>query len=93
MRWRGHLNVDLSLPFGLRSAPFIFNSVADMAEQILLHEHRLSDLLHYLDDFITAGLPQLSQCACNLNTAVSVCLRLGLPLPANKINVWVQPLL
>ena len=72
------------LPFGLRSAPFIFNSVADVVEWILLHKHRLSDLLHYLGDFITAGPPQSSQCPCNLNTAVSVCLRLGLLLHANK---------
>ena len=84
MRWRGQLYVDLSLPFGLRSAPFIFNSVADMVEWILLHKHRLSDLLHYLDDFITAGPPQSPQCAFNLNTAITVCHRLGLPLHANK---------
>lgn len=49
MRWRGQFYLDLSLPFGLCSAPFIFNSVADMVEWILLHKHRLSDLLHYLD--------------------------------------------
>ena len=48
MRWRGQFYVDLSLPFGLRSAPFIFNSVADMVEWILLHKHRLSDLLPLL---------------------------------------------
>lgn len=47
MKWRGHLYVDLTLPFGLRSAPFIFNSVADMVKWILLNEHHLSDLLHY----------------------------------------------
>ena len=84
MRWRGQFYVDLLLPFGLRSAPFIFNSIADMVEWILLHKHCLSDLLHYLDDFITAGPPQSSQCAYNLNMAVSVCHRLGLPLHANK---------
>ena len=84
MRWRGHFYVDLSLPFGLRSAPFIFNSVADIAEWILLHKHRLSDSLHYLDNSIIAGPPQSSQCAYNLNMAVSVCHRLGLPLHANK---------
>ena len=55
-----------------------------MVEWILLHKHRLSDLLHYLDDFITAGPPQSFQCAYNLNTAISVCHRLGLPLHANK---------
>ena len=46
MRWHGQFYVDLSLPFSLRSAPFIFNSVADMVEWILLHKHCLSDLLH-----------------------------------------------
>ncbi|CAH3148302.1 unnamed protein product [Porites lobata] len=55
-----------------------------MVEWILLHKHRLSDLLHYLDDFSTAGPPQSFQCAYNLNTAISVCHRLGLPLHGNK---------
>ena len=84
MRWRGQFYVDLLLPFGLRSAPFIFNSIADMVEWILLNKHHPSNLLQYLDDFITAGPPQSSQCAYNLNTAVCVCHRLGLPLHANK---------
>ena len=66
------------------SASVIFNSVPDMVEWILLHKHRLSDLLHYLDDFITAGPPQSSQSAYNLSTTISVCRRLGLPLHANK---------
>ena len=68
MKWRGQFYIDLFLPFGLRSAPFNFNSVADMVEWILLHKHRLSDLLHYLDDFITTGPQQSSPCAYNLNT-------------------------
>ena len=84
MRWRGQFYADLSLPFGLRSAPFIFNSVADMVEWILLHKHCLSDLLHYLDDFIAASPAQSFQWASNLNIAVSVSHRLGLPLHANK---------
>ena len=46
--------------------------------------HHLSDLLIYLDDFISAGPPQSFQCAYNLNTAISVCHRLGLPLHTNK---------
>ena len=55
-----------------------------MVEWILLHKHRLSDLLHYLDDFITAGTRPPCQCAYNFNTAASVCHRLGLPLHSNK---------
>jgi len=37
MKWRNHYYVDLTLPFGLHSAPFIFNAIADMVEWILVH--------------------------------------------------------
>ena len=84
MKWRGQFHVDLALPFGMRSAPFIFNSVADMVQWILLNSHRVSDLLHYLDDSITAGPPQSPLCAKNLRVGIAVCKRLGLPLHPNK---------
>ena len=84
MKWRGQFFIDLTLPFGLRSVPFIFNSVADMVEWILVNRHQVPDLLHYLDDFITAGPPQSPRCAANLNTAITVCKRLGLPLHPGK---------
>jgi len=54
LKWRGQYYVDLVLPFGLRSAPFIFNSIADMVEWILINNYQVSDLVHYLDDFITS---------------------------------------
>ena len=84
MRWRKHYYVDLALPFGLRSAPYIFNSVADMVEWILLNTHNVSALLHYLDDFITPGPPDTNQCAENLATSIAVCRSLGLPLHPDK---------
>ena len=84
MRWRKHYYVDLALPLGLRSAPYIFNSVADMMEWILLHTHNVSALLHYLDDFISAGPPDTNQCAENLATSIAVCHSLGLPLDPDK---------
>jgi hypothetical protein len=77
MKWRGQYYMDLTLPFGLRSAPYIFNSVASMVEWILLHNYHVSDLLHYLDDFISAGPPNSDQCQVNLSTALTVCKRLG----------------
>jgi len=84
MKWRNQYYVHLALPFGLRSAPFIFNAIADMVEWILVHSYQIPDLLHYLNDFIIAGPPESSQCAHNLSIAVSVCRRLGLPLHAGK---------
>ena len=32
MKWRDQYYVDLALPFGLRSAPFIFNAIAALVE-------------------------------------------------------------
>ena len=84
MKWRDQFYVDLVLPFGLRSAPFIFNSIADMVEWILVNSYQIPHLLHYLDDFITAGPPRSLQCAQNLATAMEVCQRLGLPLHPGK---------
>ena len=84
MRWRSQYYEDLALPFGLCSAPYLFNSVADMVEWILLNLHDVSNLLHYLDDFITAGPPNSDQCALNLSTSVRVCKSLGFPLHPNK---------
>ena len=70
MKWRNLYYVDLALPFSLRSAPFILNSVAEMAEWILLNSHNVSDLLHYLDEFITAGPRDSNQCAQNLASSL-----------------------
>lgn len=84
MKWHDQFYVDLGLPFGLRSAPFIFNSVADMVEWILVTSYQIPDLLHYLDDFIVAGPPKSPHCAHNLSTALAVCKRLGLPLHPGK---------
>ena len=50
MQWRGNYFVDLVLPFGLCSAPFIFTSIADLVEWILVHNYGMDFLLHYLDD-------------------------------------------
>ena len=57
MQWRGKYFVDLVLPFGLRSAPFIFTSIADLVEWILVHNYGVDFLRYYLDDFFTLGPP------------------------------------
>ena len=56
----------------------------DVVERILVHSYEVSDLFHYLDDFITAGPPASTQCAKNLSTALAVCDQLGLPLHPGK---------
>ena len=46
MKWKGAYYVDKALPFGLRSAPFIFTSVADMVEWTLTDNHGVDLLRH-----------------------------------------------
>ena len=52
--WHDNFYMDKCLPFGLRSAPFLFNMRADDLHWILLHYFgRTSNLFHYLDVFFS----------------------------------------
>jgi hypothetical protein len=84
MKWRDRFYVDLVLPFGLRSAPFIFNSVDEAVEWILVHNYAVSPLFHYLDDFLTLGPANSPICQSHMDTAFTVFARLGLPLHLQK---------
>lgn len=53
MRWLGWYFVDMAIPFGLHSAPFIFNPIADLLKWILIHRHKVQ----FLYDFHTCDRP------------------------------------
>ena len=59
--WENALYIDTALPFGLRSAPKIFNALADAVEWMLKQEG-IEVVLHYLDDFLLVGAPNSSEC-------------------------------
>ena len=84
MKWCGQFFLDLALPFGLHSAPYIFNSVADLVEWFLQNKYRVLDLMHYLDNFITAGPADSLQCSQILQTSLAICHSLGHSLHPNK---------
>ena len=83
MQWQGKLYVDPMLPFGLRSAPKIFNAVAD-ALNWHFRQSGISLILHYLDDFIIIAPPDSPQCALALAILKAECKRLGVPIAAHK---------
>ncbi|XP_070550929.1 uncharacterized protein [Ptychodera flava] len=58
-KWQGLFFFDRMLPFGLRSAPFLFNRLAEALLWIVKNRANTQDLLHYLDDYFGAGPPQL----------------------------------
>ena len=82
--WMGHYYYDRVLPFGLRSAPFIFNQVADALQWICLHHFHIGELIHLLDDYLTAGPPASPICQQRLDILLAVCAYLGVPIATEK---------
>ena len=77
------LYVDTVLPFGLRSAPAIFNAVAE-ALAFVIRGQGVIWLDHYLDDFIVVGSPKMMECQEGLQIALETCCRLGFLVPDEK---------
>ena len=83
MYWKEQVYVDAILPFGLRSAPKIFNAVTDALEWCVA-KAGVQVLYHYLDDFIVLGPPASEVCAENLQILQKACNDLGVPLASEK---------
>ena len=85
MRWWKQIYVHSCLPFGLLSAPKLFNILADLVSWIAIQQG-ISCILHYLDDFLLVGPPQSPVCQQNLETFIHLCSDLGIPLASEKID-------
>ena len=82
--WNGRFYVDKRLPFGLRSAPFLFNRVADSLHWILVNECGIKAVVHYLDDFFIAA-ESMVECDRFLHTILKVFDNIGVPLAPEKV--------
>ena len=85
MLWHRQVYIDKYLPFGLRSAPKLFNILADLVSWIA-GQHGVSCMLHYLDNFLLMGPPHSSDCQQDLDTFIQLCSYLGIPLASEKIE-------
>ena len=83
MEWEEQLLVDAVLPFGLRSAPKVFNAVAD-ALAFIIREKGVKWLGHYLDDYVILGPPGSDQCGEDLRTAQNTTDEVGFPVAQEK---------
>ena len=83
MEWQGVTYCDRALPFGLRSAPKLFTAVADGLAWAA-HCEGITNLLHYLDDFLLWSPAGSTSCSCALASATGLCERLGLPVAQVK---------
>ena len=75
--------VDACLPFSLRSVPLIFTAIVD-ALLWIVQQRGVKMLLHYLDDFITLGLPLTQEYYHNMEAFFKTCDELGVIVASNK---------
>ena len=85
MTWRHAVFIDTVLPFGLRSAPKIFNAVADGLEWVV-RQDGVREMYHYLDDFLVLGAPGSDECESNLAKLLSWTQWLGFPVAEEKVK-------
>lgn len=89
MYWEGSYYYDKVLPFGLRSAPFLFNKLSEAVEWILLNKCCISFVCHILDDFLiiepASDGPTPSQgCMLSLSSMLLTFRNLGIPIAVDK---------
>jgi len=81
--WQNQYYVDLYLPFGLRSAPYLFNQLSDALEWILKNNYNLGNVIHILDDFFIAEASRL-QCLSSFSTLLRLFMSVRAPVVASK---------
>ena len=89
MHWQGFYYYDKVLPFGLRSAPFLFNQLSVAVEWILSKKCAISYVTHFLDDFLIieppcAVGPKSITCENSLQSMLLSFQALSIPLSPGK---------
>ena len=80
IHWKQKFYIDSCLPFGLRSAPYLFNRFSDALHWILQNNYGAEHLVHYLDDFFTTGSAYSDTCDQNLHDMLTLYKTLNAPI-------------
>ena len=96
MEWENAIYLDTCLPFGLWSAPKLFNILAELLAWMAQH-NGVTFSIHYLDDFLTMGPPHSPICNWNMHILQKY-VRLAVPLalkavegPSTSLVFWESP--
>ena len=81
--WQSQYYVDLYLPFGLCSAPYIFNQLSDALEWILKHNYNLRNVIRILHDFFIAEASHW-QCLSSFSTLLHFFMSVCAPVVVSK---------
>ena len=83
IHWNGGTYINRALPFGLRSVPKIFNTVADFIAWILAC-NGIHYQLHYLDDFLFLAAQDSNLGSQVLSIALQTLRQLGISVAVHK---------
>ena len=84
MKWEGLYFFDMVLPFGLRSAPFIFDQFSSAIEWIIQHKLNIPRVIHILDDFFLATPTPRTNCMTALCRVPHLFSVLNIPVAPGK---------
>ena len=84
MKWEGFYFFDMVLPFGLRSAPFLFDEFSSAVEWIIQTKLNIPKVIHILDDFFFATSPPRSKCMTALCQILHLFTDLNIPIAPGK---------
>ena len=84
MKWNALYYFDTVLPFGLRSAPFLFDQFSCMIEWIIKAKLGIPDVIHILDDFFFVTKPPRSNCLTALCNILCLFTELDVPIAPGK---------
>ena len=84
MKWEGLYFFDMVLPFGLRSAPFLFDEFSSAVEWIIQTKLNIPKVIHILDDFFFATSPPRSKCMTALCQILHLFTDLNIPIAPGK---------
>ena len=84
MKWEGLYFFVMVLPFGLRSAPFLFDQFSLALEWIIQHKLNIPQVIHILDNFFLAASPPCANCMTALCKVLHLFTDLDIPVAPNK---------
>ena len=84
MKWEGLYFFDMALPFGLRSAPFLFDQFSSALEWIIQHKLNIPQVIHILDDFFLAAPPPRANCMTAMCKVLHLFTDLDIPVAPGK---------
>ena len=82
-QWRKQYYYYTTLPQGAASSCYIFECIATAIQWILTHHYGMSNVIHYLDDFLFMNTTTQA-CQSMLDSFHELCQDIGVPINVNK---------